>query len=159
MGHFLKAKYAHSSVLSDYFIFNKCPIYTHDVANAKCSTNWDKTDYSAQVSVGQEGPYIWTVYVSHMNLFPYYSNIHRQSIHHSTGCTIIRQGAHIYQSNSFLLVHRYQLYMNVQYHVDLKTILPSLFCLNKPFVFRHTVIDIIACYRKKLVNTISFICF
>jgi hypothetical protein len=34
MGHLLKLKYAHSSVLSAYFIFNKCPpIETHEGKN------------------------------------------------------------------------------------------------------------------------------
>ncbi len=32
---------------STHFIFNKCPIYTHDGASAKFSTSWDETDYSA----------------------------------------------------------------------------------------------------------------
>jgi hypothetical protein len=31
---------------STHFIFNKCPIYTHDGANAKFSTNSHETDYS-----------------------------------------------------------------------------------------------------------------
>ncbi len=34
-----------------HFRFNKCPIYTHDGANAKFSTNSHKTDYSAWVRV------------------------------------------------------------------------------------------------------------
>jgi hypothetical protein len=29
-----------------FFIFNKCPVYTHDGANAKFSTNSYKKDYS-----------------------------------------------------------------------------------------------------------------
>ncbi len=33
--------------ISAYFSFNKCPISTRDNANAKHSTNWDETDYSA----------------------------------------------------------------------------------------------------------------
>ncbi len=33
MGHLLKLNYAHSGVLSAYFIFNKCPIETHDGEN------------------------------------------------------------------------------------------------------------------------------
>ncbi len=37
-----------SQLPSAYFNFNKCPIQTHDVANAKFSTNWDETDYSAE---------------------------------------------------------------------------------------------------------------
>ncbi len=31
---------------SKHFIFNKCPIYTHDSASAKFSTNSQETDYS-----------------------------------------------------------------------------------------------------------------
>ncbi len=31
---------------STHFIFNKCPIYTHDGASAKFSTNSHETDYS-----------------------------------------------------------------------------------------------------------------
>jgi hypothetical protein len=30
-----------------HFVFNQCPIYTHDGASAKFSTNSHKTDYSA----------------------------------------------------------------------------------------------------------------
>ncbi len=30
-----------------HFIFNKCPIYGHDCASAKFSTNSHETDYSA----------------------------------------------------------------------------------------------------------------
>jgi hypothetical protein len=29
-----------------HFIFNKCPIYTHDSASGKFSTNSQETDYS-----------------------------------------------------------------------------------------------------------------
>jgi hypothetical protein len=32
-----------------HFIFNKCPIYTHNGANAKFNTNWDETDYSVDM--------------------------------------------------------------------------------------------------------------
>jgi hypothetical protein len=31
---------------STQFIFNKCPIYTHDGARAKFSISWDEPDYS-----------------------------------------------------------------------------------------------------------------
>jgi hypothetical protein len=34
---------------STHFIFNICPIYTHDGASAKFSTNSQETDYSAAV--------------------------------------------------------------------------------------------------------------
>ncbi len=33
---------------STHFIFNKCPIYTHDGASAKFSTNLQETDYSVE---------------------------------------------------------------------------------------------------------------
>ncbi len=33
----------------EHFIFNKHPIYTHDGASAKFSTNAHKTDYSVEV--------------------------------------------------------------------------------------------------------------
>jgi len=33
---------------STHFIFNKCPIYTHDGASAKFSTNSQETDYSVR---------------------------------------------------------------------------------------------------------------
>ncbi len=33
---------------STHFIFSKCPIYTHDSASAKFSTNSHKTDYSVE---------------------------------------------------------------------------------------------------------------
>jgi hypothetical protein len=33
-----------------FFSFNKCPIYTHDGANAKFSTNLREMDYSYSVS-------------------------------------------------------------------------------------------------------------
>jgi hypothetical protein len=39
MEHLLKLK-------STHFIFKKCPIYTHNGANAKFSTNSHETDYS-----------------------------------------------------------------------------------------------------------------
>jgi hypothetical protein len=35
---------------STHFIFNKCPIYTHDGANANFSTNSHETDYSVVYS-------------------------------------------------------------------------------------------------------------
>jgi hypothetical protein len=50
MGHLLKLTYAHSSVPSPYFSLNKCPITSHDGANAKFSINCDDTDYSAYSS-------------------------------------------------------------------------------------------------------------
>jgi hypothetical protein len=35
---------------STHFMFNKCPIYTHDGTSAKFSTSWDETDYSVGCS-------------------------------------------------------------------------------------------------------------
>jgi hypothetical protein len=37
---------------STHFVFNKCPVYTHDGASVKFSTNSHETDYS--VPLGQE---------------------------------------------------------------------------------------------------------
>ncbi len=34
-----------------HFIFNKCPLYTHDGTSAKFSTNSHETDYNAGVSI------------------------------------------------------------------------------------------------------------
>jgi hypothetical protein len=31
---------------STHFVFNKCPVYTHDGASVKFSTNSNETDYS-----------------------------------------------------------------------------------------------------------------
>jgi hypothetical protein len=51
MGHLLKLKYAHSPLESRHFIFKKCPIYTHDGASVKFSTNSQEKDYSVGDSV------------------------------------------------------------------------------------------------------------
>jgi hypothetical protein len=50
MGHFLKIKMRRFKRECAQFIFNKGPIYTHDGASAKFSTNSHKTDNS----VGEE---------------------------------------------------------------------------------------------------------
>ncbi len=42
----MKLKYAHSSVPSAHFSFNKCPLNIRDGANVKFSTKCDDTDYS-----------------------------------------------------------------------------------------------------------------
>ncbi len=42
----VKAKMCTFTLESTHFIFNKCPIYTHDGASAKLSTNLQETDYS-----------------------------------------------------------------------------------------------------------------
>jgi hypothetical protein len=47
MGHLLKINSALGTLECAYFSFNKCPIETHDSANAKFSTNLDEKDYSA----------------------------------------------------------------------------------------------------------------
>jgi hypothetical protein len=46
----VEAKLCTFSLESTHFIFNLCPIYTHDGASAKFSTNSQETDYS----VGEE---------------------------------------------------------------------------------------------------------
>jgi hypothetical protein len=42
----VEVKYAHSPSNLRILFFNKCPIYTHDGASAKLSTNLQETDYS-----------------------------------------------------------------------------------------------------------------
>jgi hypothetical protein len=51
MGHLSKIKCLDSrvNVQCAHFSFNKCPIYTHDGASAKFSTNSQETDNSAGV--------------------------------------------------------------------------------------------------------------
>ncbi len=46
-GTFVEAKMCLFTLNSTHFIFNKCPVDTHDGANAKFSTNSHETDYSA----------------------------------------------------------------------------------------------------------------
>ncbi len=41
-----EAKMSTFTLETTHFIFNKCPIYTHDGASAKFSTNLQETDYS-----------------------------------------------------------------------------------------------------------------
>ena len=45
-GTFLEDKLCTFTLESTHFIFNLCPIYTHDSASAKFSTNSQETDYS-----------------------------------------------------------------------------------------------------------------
>ncbi len=46
-GTFVEAKLSTFTLESTDFIFNKCPIYTHDGASAKFSTNSQETDYNS----------------------------------------------------------------------------------------------------------------
>jgi hypothetical protein len=46
MRHLLPAKMCTFTLESTHFIFNKCPIYTHDSASVKFSTNSHETVYS-----------------------------------------------------------------------------------------------------------------
>ncbi len=48
-GTLVKAKVCVFTLESTPFIFNKCPIFTHDGASAKFSTNSHETDYSAGI--------------------------------------------------------------------------------------------------------------
>jgi hypothetical protein len=48
-GILVEAKMCTFTLESTHFIFNKCPIYTHDGASAKYSTNSLETDYSVPV--------------------------------------------------------------------------------------------------------------
>ncbi len=45
-GTLVEAKMCTFTLESTHFIFRKCPIYTHDGANAKFSTDSQETDYS-----------------------------------------------------------------------------------------------------------------
>jgi len=51
MGHLLKIKCVDSrvNVQCAHFILNKGPIYTHDCASAKFSTNSNETDYIVEM--------------------------------------------------------------------------------------------------------------
>ncbi len=44
--HLQKIKYALWTLQCVYFSFKKCPIQTHDGANAKFSTYWEEKDYN-----------------------------------------------------------------------------------------------------------------
>jgi hypothetical protein len=46
-GTLVEAKMCVFPLESTHFIFNTCPIYTHDGASAKFSTNSHETEYSA----------------------------------------------------------------------------------------------------------------
>jgi hypothetical protein len=46
IGTFVEAKMCTFTLESTHFIFNKCPIYTHDRASAKFSTNLHEMDYN-----------------------------------------------------------------------------------------------------------------
>jgi hypothetical protein len=51
----VEAKLCTFTLESTHFIFNLCPIYTHDGASAKFSTNSQETDYSVD-SLSQSWP-------------------------------------------------------------------------------------------------------
>jgi hypothetical protein len=53
-GTLIEAKMCIFTLESTHFIFNKCPIYTHDDTSAKLSTNSHETDYSAAIAVTPE---------------------------------------------------------------------------------------------------------
>jgi hypothetical protein len=57
-GTLVEAKTRTFTLESTHFIFNKFPIYTHDGASAKSSTNSHETDYSATERKGRidDGP-------------------------------------------------------------------------------------------------------
>jgi hypothetical protein len=50
-GTLFEAKMWTFTLESTHFIFNKCPIYNHDGASAKFSTNSHETDYSEVVKI------------------------------------------------------------------------------------------------------------
>jgi hypothetical protein len=49
-GAIVEAKMCTLTLESTHFIFNKCPIYSHDGPSAKFSTNSHDTDYSAPLA-------------------------------------------------------------------------------------------------------------
>jgi hypothetical protein len=49
-GTLVEVKMCTFSLESTHFVFSKCPIYTHDGASAKFSTNSHETDYSAELA-------------------------------------------------------------------------------------------------------------
>ncbi len=49
-GTIVEAKMCALNLESPHFIFNKCPIYTHDGASAKFSTNSQETDYRVSLT-------------------------------------------------------------------------------------------------------------
>jgi hypothetical protein len=50
-GTLIEAKICTFTLESTHFLFNKCPIYTHDGASAKLSDNSHETDYSVYCTV------------------------------------------------------------------------------------------------------------
>ncbi len=50
-GILVEAKMCTFTLESTHFLFNKCPIYTHDGASAKLSDNSHETDYSEYCTV------------------------------------------------------------------------------------------------------------
>jgi hypothetical protein len=53
-GTLVEAKMCIFTLESTHFIFNECPIYTHDGASAKFSTNSHETAYSVQRALCRE---------------------------------------------------------------------------------------------------------
>jgi hypothetical protein len=49
MGHHVEDKLCTFTLESTHFIFNLFPIYTHEGASAKFSTNSQETDYSVRL--------------------------------------------------------------------------------------------------------------
>ncbi len=64
-GTLVEAKMCTFTLESTHFIFNKCPIYTHNGANAKFSTNSHETEYSVGCQPGQvpTGSAVYSVYM------------------------------------------------------------------------------------------------
>jgi hypothetical protein len=50
-GTLVEAKMCTFTLESTLFIFNMCPIYTHDGASAKFSTNSQETDYCEEYKI------------------------------------------------------------------------------------------------------------
>jgi hypothetical protein len=71
MGHLLKIKCVRFKGEGAHFSFNKCPIYTHDSASAKISTNSYETDNSdaCSTSLGTQAEEKRTGYFQNVFLF------------------------------------------------------------------------------------------
>ena len=64
-GTLVEAKMCTFTLESTHFIFIKSPIYTHDGASAKFSTNSHETDYSVALLVVPDGKSLswWKLYI------------------------------------------------------------------------------------------------
>ena len=75
-GTLVEAKMCTFALESTHFIFNQCPIYTHDGVGAKFITKSHKTDYSAEGHSGQLA-YNFVIYTVKTALTLISASIHR----------------------------------------------------------------------------------